>query len=116
MDRCTDCHDITEILLKTALNTIKSVNQQNPTLKTNSEDKTRQIDIQYFLLFFVLFSMLPKAALRNYLLLNQDNCHHYTFSLCYLLKQAADTKLIVCPIPESVSKTFSKKKKGENSS
>ena len=27
MDRCTGCHDITEILLKTALNTIQSINQ-----------------------------------------------------------------------------------------
>ena len=26
MDRCTGCHNITEILLKTALNTIQSIN------------------------------------------------------------------------------------------
>ena len=30
MDRCTDHHDITEILLKKALNTIQSVNQLIP--------------------------------------------------------------------------------------
>ena len=33
MDRCTGCHDITEILLKTALNTIQSFNLT--TLKKN---------------------------------------------------------------------------------
>ena len=26
MDRCTGCHDLTEIVLKTALNTIQSIN------------------------------------------------------------------------------------------
>ena len=35
MDRCTGCHDITEILLKTSLNTIQSINQpflRDPTI------------------------------------------------------------------------------------
>ena len=27
MDRCSGCHDITEMLLKTAFNTIQSINQ-----------------------------------------------------------------------------------------
>ena len=29
MDRCTGCHEITEILLKTMLNTTQSINQHN---------------------------------------------------------------------------------------
>ena len=34
MDRCNGRHDVTEILVKTALNTIKSINQSLPKHKT----------------------------------------------------------------------------------
>ena len=92
MDRCTGCHDITEIPLKTAVNTIQSVNQlistlYHTSLTFNNPDKKAFKNIfgngenagnQYFLLFPQCFLLIP---LQNSVFESHLFCYLQTLSI-----------------------------------
>ena len=58
MDRCTGCHDITEILLKTELNTMHSINQKGH-MKMGKRCQSSVLAFQKLVL------MDPDQALRD---------------------------------------------------
>ena len=64
--RCTDRHDITEILLNTTLNTIQSINQPMKTQRKEAFEnilrKGENADNHHFLLFPNCFLPFPKQT------------------------------------------------------